>query len=735
MPIKKNSKKTSNGFTLIEVLITILVTSFLVLAIFNMFNYALQIIGTNKARIGAISLANEKMERIRNLPYNSIGTVGGIPSGNIPQTEQIIRNGVIYTVSTQVIYIDDPFDGTVGGTPNDLLGNDYKRVRINVAWSGNFPDSVSVISDVAPQGIESNVGGGTLFITVFNANGLAVSGANVYIENTNVNPQISINVATDSEGRAIFPGAPTSMESYKITVTKTGYSTDKTYDRDAQNPNPTKPHASVLEGQKTDISFAIDLVSNLTIYTIRQELPDNWQINTDSDTAAHYNPTVEVDSSGKMYFAWEDYRGSATSPRIYSQKYNNDETMAWASDLRVSSAVNQVNPDIAIDSQNNIYYGWNDDVNGNQDVFLIKRDANGADLWAGSKKIDTGANSADQILPIIDVDSSDNCYVVWQDSRDDCGDIYLHKVTPDGNKGWAVEVKVTSDAPGNCQMNPYLRIDANNNVYVAWTDNRQGNQDIYAQKFDSSGTKLWANDLRVDTDPGAANQNFVSFDFDSTGNIYFSWTDWRDVNQNIYAQKYSADGANLWGSDVQINTYDNGTDQYYSQVVVSGNFVYFAWTDERQGNRDVYAQKYNLDGTKQWSSDLRVNTDNTNSDQYSAGLAVDSAGTVYVTWQDNRAGNFNIYAAKFESPQPVTYVDSVPLTLRGAKLIGTDPNILKYSNESLATDSNGRLLLNNLEWDVYIITTGGGYTIKLSEPVQPINLLPNSLQTVNLNLN
>lgn len=668
------------GFTLIEVLVSLFVASLLVLAIYSMFDYSLRVIRTNKAKIGAMSLANEKMERIRNLPYDSIGTSGGIPAGAIPQTEQITRNGSNYTLSTQVIYIDDPFDGIVGGTPNDLLGNDYKRVRINVSWSGFLADSVSIISDVAPKGIESNAGGGTLYITVFNANGSAVSGANVHIENTAVNPQVLIDIVTDSAGHVILPGAPASIESYKITVNKAGYSTDKTYDRDPiTNPNPTKPHASVFEGQKTDISFAIDQVSSLTIYTIRQDLPDNWKINTDSTSAAHYNPTIEIDSSGKMYFAWEDYRDSASSPRIYSQKYNNDETKAWSNDLRVSAAVNQTNPDIALDSQNNSYFAWNDDVNGNQDVFLIKRDANGNDLWSGSKKVDTGANSSDQILPIIDVDSLNNCYVVWQDNRNGCGDIYLHKISPAGANIWASEVKANSDGAGACHINPYLKIDSNNNIYVAWTDNRDGNQDIYAQKIDSDGNKLW-------------------------------------------------------GSDVKINSDGTITDQYYSSIIVSGDFVYFTWTDERQDNRDIYAQKYNFDGVKQWNNDIRVNTDNTDSDQYSSSLAVDSSGMVYVTWQDNREGNFNIYAAKFEAPQTISNVGDVPLTLTGAKLIGSTPDIYKYSN-NLTTDSNGRLLLNNLEWDLYSIIISGGYTLKLSDPVQPINVLPNSSQTVYLNLN
>src|SRR6185369_2095173 len=60
-----------------------------------------------------------------------------------------------------------------------------------------------------------------------------------------------------------------SNQSYQITVTKNGYSTDKTYPPGgAGNPNPTKPHATVLLQQLTQTSFSIDALSNLTIKSV-----------------------------------------------------------------------------------------------------------------------------------------------------------------------------------------------------------------------------------------------------------------------------------------------------------------------------------------------------------------------------------------------------------------------------------------------------------------------------------
>jgi len=256
----------SKGFTFIDVMVGTALVLIVFLGIFGAYQLALKVVSQSKARITATALSNQKIEMVRNLAYDDVGTIGGIPPGTIPETEIITRNNLDYTVKTTIIYIDDPFDGVA---PADTLSTDYKRVKVKVSWSGRFSGDVILITDVVPKGVESEIGGGTLGISVFDASGLGVPQADMHIVNSQVSPPIDVWYQTDSYGDLIIPGAPASIESYQITASKTVpllYSTDRTYGR-GEVANPLKPHATIFAGQVTSISFSIDRVSALSVDT------------------------------------------------------------------------------------------------------------------------------------------------------------------------------------------------------------------------------------------------------------------------------------------------------------------------------------------------------------------------------------------------------------------------------------------------------------------------------------
>ena len=63
---------------------------------------------------------------------------------------------------------------------------------------------------------------------------------------------------------------PESVNGYHIVVSKAGYSSDQTYPITPQNPNPIKPDATIVNGEITEVSLFIDLLSNLTVRTLDQ---------------------------------------------------------------------------------------------------------------------------------------------------------------------------------------------------------------------------------------------------------------------------------------------------------------------------------------------------------------------------------------------------------------------------------------------------------------------------------
>lgn len=264
-------QKLHRGQTLIGILISLAILLILAQALFTLTNTSYQFVGFNRSRIAARHLAQERIELIRNLPYDEVGTEGGIPAGPLPQEESVVLNGLAYTVKTAIVYIDDDFDGVA---PTDLLPVDYKRVRVDVSWGGTTPSRngpIVLTTDIAPRGIETTAGGGTLSILVFDANALPVAQADVRIQAGSLSPAVDLEVQTNDNGRVILPGTPICTGCYTITVSKDGYSSDKTYST-AEVANPARPLQSVIESDVTEISFAIDRVSSLllTSYDTRE---------------------------------------------------------------------------------------------------------------------------------------------------------------------------------------------------------------------------------------------------------------------------------------------------------------------------------------------------------------------------------------------------------------------------------------------------------------------------------
>lgn len=260
------------GFTLTESLVGVAVFTVIAVSVYQAYAATVNAVRASRLRITATALANEQFEIIRNLPYGDVGVVGSIPSGKIPHVQNLVRDGAGFAVETTIRNIDDPFDGTIGGSPNDLSPADYRLAELEISCPGcrSFPP-LHFTTHVGPRALETTSTNGALFVRVFDAAGQPVSGANVHIENNQVVPAIVIDDTTNNDGLLQVVDAPPGAEAYEVTVSKSGYSTDRTYTAGAPgNPNPTKPHATVAVQQLTQISFAIDLTSVIDVSSVSE---------------------------------------------------------------------------------------------------------------------------------------------------------------------------------------------------------------------------------------------------------------------------------------------------------------------------------------------------------------------------------------------------------------------------------------------------------------------------------
>ena len=267
--------KKSKGFSIIEALVVVFLASIILVTFYSVFSLGTRHVIDSKNRLGAVALANEKMEIVRNLEYSDIGTKKdngngtfsyGIPPGEILEEEQIEKSGKAYYVKTFVQYIDDPLDGTSGGNPNDDIPSDYKKVSVRVGWhdESEVHREISLVSNFVPDGIENDAGGGILSVNVINSEGSAVPQAFVNIVNSDEG--IDVTTVTDSTGNVIFVGAPAGVQNYAVSVSKSDYYSVQTYPPyPGSSFHPNNVHITVEEDKMSVKAMITDLASDLKI--------------------------------------------------------------------------------------------------------------------------------------------------------------------------------------------------------------------------------------------------------------------------------------------------------------------------------------------------------------------------------------------------------------------------------------------------------------------------------------
>jgi hypothetical protein len=142
----------------------------------------------------------------------------------------------------------------------------------------------------------------------------------------------------------------------------------------------------------------------------------------------------------------------------------------------------------------------------------------------------------------------------------------------------------------NRQEEGRLIADGKGGAVFCWIDQRNGYWNIYAQRLNSIGQKLWANQgiAICNTDSAYLYQRIVS---DGEQGAIICWQDKRSGNYDIYAQHLDSLGNVLWDTNgMPVCTAVNGQ-QDPGMISSDSNTAIICWRDYRSGDYDGYAQK------------------------------------------------------------------------------------------------------------------------------------------------
>lgn len=289
--------------------------------------------------------------------------------------------------------------------------------------------------------------------------------------------------------------------------------------------------------------------------------------------------------------------------------------------------------------------------------------------------------------------AGDTVHIVWDDNRDGHWEVYYIR-SSDGGLTWGPDIGL-SDYPDN-SVHPAIGV-SGSNVHVVWSDERDGNQEIYYKRSIDSGI-IWGADIRLTDDVSvSASPSLVVFG----DTIHIVWHDGRNGNDDIY-YKRSTDGGTIWSNDTRLtqgilsslfpaiafadsvvhavwysdleiyymHSVDAGMSwepeqrltyspflSLFASVAVSGDIVHVIWHDQRNGNMDIFYKRSTDQGIT-WSADTGL-TDNLSSSNIPS--LVVSGNFVHVVWYDNRDGNYEIYY-KCSTDNGTSWVNDTRLT-------------------------------------------------------------------------
>ena len=298
---------------------------------------------------------------------------------------------------------------------------------------------------------------------------------------------------------------------------------------------------------------------------------------------------------------------------------------------------------------------WWDLRNGaDWNIYINKVGPDGR-VYAGADGLPVCTASGDQSEYELIPDGTGGAIVVWSDYRvgDGYADIYAQRIDGEGITRWT-EDGIPICTAVHYQNRPRIVSDGASGAIIVWEDYRDGQYDIYAQRVTGDGDTLWAaNGIPVDQSVG--DQYDPEVVSGGSGEAVIIWTDTRNGDGDLYAQRIDGDGNLLWGTDAVAVCLASGYPSYPRLVAVSDGGVFVSWTDYRNGYSDIYVQKIDQDGVILGPDDgLVVCSGGWN--KYGGQLAEDGSGGAIVAWYDDR-NYYEVYAQRIDTNGNLSWSD------------------------------------------------------------------------------
>ncbi len=243
--------------------------------------------------------------------------------------------------------------------------------------------------------------------------------------------------------------------------------------------SPTGPVAVAWEDARDEYAWEI----YAKIWSNGSWGPDQRITNTFSNS---WYPSLAADPAGRFHLVWREEHGAGLTHGEIA--YSRWENGSWSSPVPLTSndGFDSIDPTIACDASGRVYVAWLDTRFGGflNDEILMR-------VWDGSQ---WGPES--QLTDALGirgtpsmVSRGEAVYLVWQDTRNDDGDIFFRRIDVGETEQPIVQ------GPG-VSSQAMMDVTEDGDLHLCWVENRTGRPVVWYKTFEAT-EGIWSLDDRV----------------------------------------------------------------------------------------------------------------------------------------------------------------------------------------------------------------------------------------------
>ena len=354
---------------------------------------------------------------------------------------------------------------------------------------------------------------------------------------------------------------------------------------------------------------------------------------------------IIMDENGNSFVLWIDGRQGGNNMDLYAQKISVTGELLWnTTGLPITTADCYQLGKMISDGNEGIIIAWENNFCNIFDIYAHRIDKNGNKKW-NSFGVPICTEENDQFSLEMISDGKGGAIIIWRDDRNGgYFNIYAQRIDYDGNVKW-----IPNGIPvcvGNYkQLTSGIVEDQKGGAIILYEDYQNGDADLHVQRIDSIGNVKWSSSGIVIAS-GSKEQRGIIIS-DNNGGAIITWWVYDEVD-DLYAQRIDSNGTKLWGADGIIVCGFAWAQQLAQMVSDDDGGAIIAWVDSRNGISDIYAQRISNDGLIKWNPDgVPICTAEESQDRIS--IEKDGSGGAIIVWEDNRGLFRKIYIAQIDA--------------------------------------------------------------------------------------